>query len=249
MNNLDYTILISSILYSIIGFIIIGVHDHNDYTFNVLSDCNIILTHVFVIPSIIIMWKNYWYMLCLVTSTVVSIIYHFSKIYTWSVSDNMEIVDMTYQHVLLVITGCIVVFSEIPVWIIPLLLFTSTFIASFGMLAVDGIYLYEILLAMLLLLYLIFLVYRFCIVPSTDRKWEYVRISIFYGIGAAFTFFIAIYMENYYKIMHCIWHVFAYTLLYFSLRSLDIGDKYVNEPSTFSGIAKLAFKKNYSFKF
>lgn len=251
MNKLDYTILISSLLYCVVAFVIVTINDSidEDVTFSALSDVNIILTHAFVIPSVVIMWKNKWYVTCLITSTIVSVFYHISKIYEWSFVDNMEIVDMAYQHVLLVLTGCIVIFKEIPFWIIPILIFTTTFIASFGMVAIGQIYLYEILLAIVLVLYIVFLLYRFCIYLTEDRNWIYVKISLLYGIVAGVSFFIAIYMTKYYRIMHSIWHVSAYALLYFSLRSLDIVNTYINNISTFSNVGTLAFKRRPRVKF
>ena len=225
ITSFDIIVIITSFLYTVsicIG-IIIG-NDDDETWFDYAGELNIIITHAFVIPCIVISWNTKWYVMVIMVSTVVSVVYHLAQQDAFGLGDqegNFHAVDMAYQHVLFTLTGLIIMFKDMPAWGLPFLLLSTTLVASMGKQTVFDVAIYVWFLGLALILYWGYLIRRY-FHPTNDRSWNKLTVSIIYGCFAITSFFATDYLnKNMYNEIHSIWHVMAYGLLYFSLRGLN----------------------------
>lgn len=239
----DVVIITTSILYTIAVLSAIVFQDKNSSWYDEWGNENIIGTHVFVLPSIIIMWKSRWYVLILSFSTVISVVYHLQDLGTISYEGSFHMVDMAYQHVVFSITGQMVMFQQTPSNSIAFALLTTTLVAALGNQTILGVSLYVLLLGSWMSLFLIYLILRY-FNPTENRRWDRLLISILYGAVSLVTFFLTDFLDkSYYNEIHSIWHVLAYTGMYFSLRSINVTDDYLNQAVELSNVAALAEKR------
>ena len=86
MKCLDGIILATFLFYSITSLVTTYFHeiDTEDSQYVAISNYYVMFTHLFIIPCVVIMWKTSWYVFILIFSTIVSIIFHISKIYEWN---------------------------------------------------------------------------------------------------------------------------------------------------------------------
>lgn len=225
ITSFDLVVIVSAFLYAIsitIG-LLIG-HNDDETWFDYAGELNVIVTHAFVLPCIVISWNTKWYVLVIMVSTVVSVIYHLAQQDALGLGDqeaNFHAVDMAYQHVLFTLTGLIVMFKDMPSWGLPFLLLSTTLVASMGDQTILGISIYVWFLGVALLFYWSYLLRRYCH-PTNDRSWNQVAVSIIFGCFSIVSFFSTDYLDKkMYNEVHSIWHVMAYGLLYFSLRGLN----------------------------
>ena len=224
MKCLDGIILATFLFYSITSLVTTYFHeiDTEDSQYVAISNYYVMFTHLFIIPCVVIMWKTSWYVFILIFSTIVSIIFHISKIYEWNHTHDFEYIDVAFQNVLVFTTLIIVVFNDMPPIAIPFIVLSACVVGRMGDIEVyDGFELFLIFDCLYISLFMIYLTWRF-FNPSYNRNWKYVGWAILCGTVAFITFIISTNLGNdYYAIVHSVWHVSAYSLLYFSLRSIQ----------------------------
>lgn len=239
----DVIIITTSILYSIAVLVAVIFQDKDNSWYDEWGNENIIGTHVFVLPSIIIMWKSRWYVLILSFSTIISVVYHLQDFGTISYEGSFHMVDMAYQHVVFSLTGQMVMFQQTPSNSVAFALLTTTLIAALGNQTFFGVSLYVLILGGWMSLFLTYLIFRY-FSPSENRRWDRLLISIVYGAVSLVAFFATDFLDkSFYNEIHSVWHVLAYTGMYFSLRSINVTDDYLNQAVKLSNITALAEKR------
>lgn len=248
ITTFDITVIVTSFLYTLsISIAVLLGHKDDDTWFDYAGELNIIVTHAFIIPSVVISWNTKWYVLVLLLSTVVSAIYHLAQQKALGLADqedNFHAVDMAYQHVLFMLTGLIVMFKDMPSWGLPFLLLSTTLVASMGEQTILDLSIYVWFLGLALIFYWGYLIRRY-LHPTSDRSWNKVAVSIIYGCFAIVSFFSTDYLDkSVYNEIHSVWHVMAYGLLYFSLRGLNTEkETFINPTINIIPSTSLAEKK------
>ena len=224
MNGLDVIIVCVFILYSVTSLASTYFHDIDvkNSLYISLSNHYVMFTHLFIIPCVVIMWETTWYVLILGFSTSVSIVFHLSKIYQWTHVHDFEYIDVAFQNVLVLTTLIIVVFNDMPPAAIPFIVLSACIVGRMGDVEIaDGFELFLVFDCLYISLFMLYLMWRF-FNPSYNRNWKYVGWAILCGTVAFVTFIIAANLDDeFYAIVHSVWHVSAYSLLYFSLRSIQ----------------------------
>ena len=197
-----------------------------DYTtvLTSIGDWLVMLTHILIIPVIIIDMQRKWYVYLLVYSLFTSVVYHIAKIGYIGMLFQLGTWDIAVQNALMLSTLCLLLFDPqpIPEWLFFLIGASAVFIAALGETDVGGdIRIYEIVGAIALTMLIIYLVYRF-LNPTPLRNNTYITISAISAIIACISFFVSGNLpEEKYSMCHSIWHITAFLMLYFTMKSMN----------------------------
>lgn len=222
LDTLDIVIIIGYILCVTPMFISLAF-DFNQ-PLQTVGDWLIMLTHFLVIPPIIVSFNTKWYTFILLYSLVTSIIYHLSKLNYIGMIVELGNWDISAQNGLMLSTLAIIIYYpiQIPDWIFCSIAGSALLIASIGEVQiVEDVRIFEVIGAIAMLSLIAYLVFR-VIHPTPLRNIVYIIIATILSFVACVTFFICgtIDQEKY-SMCHSIWHISAYVMLYFLLKSIN----------------------------
>ena len=75
-----------------------------DEAITITGDWLVMLTHLLVIPSIVLMYDTKWYLGVLIYSVITSVLYHLSKIGYYDLERNFSNWDIAVQNILMLST-------------------------------------------------------------------------------------------------------------------------------------------------
>ena len=190
-----------------------------------ISYWSIMLTHVFVIPSIVIMYKQeHWYVLVLLYSLTTSVCYHIARIYDVSVEPDLERWDVAAQNLLVTSTFFLLLFEKIPTWVNYFMVGLAIFIAAMGQIKMGdgGLEIFEAVGGLFMIGVFLYLLLR-TFKPIYIRDNKYILLGALAALIACLTFVLADGNEDEtdYSLVHSMWHVSAYTMLFFALKSIQ----------------------------
>lgn len=234
LNTLDISLIIGYTILALAMFISL-FFEFTD-TLQSVGDWTVMLTHLVIIPAILVEFKRSWYMIILLYSLVTSVFYHISKLGYIGMLHSLGMWDVAGQNVLMSTTFALLVYdpTPIPEWVFLLIGGVGLFIASLGEIDVVGdVEVYELIGGMILIAMIIYLVYRI-LKPSPLRDTTYMVIAAVSSIVASITFYVAGNIEaRKYSMCHSIWHVSAYIMLYFILKAIKTRYEPVKRQSRF----------------
>ena len=209
----DSLIIALSIISSIIIFLI------RDQVFAL--SC-IFLTHLFILPSLFIMYKSktWWLFVFMCFSLFASLMWHLSK--EWFYEENLLKLDIIHQNLLIALSISLIVFKHVPKFMIGVL-FTYTIVLSlFCLDKLWGYDIYFLLSGVWIVVLICHLIYVWW--NKKDVQYTYLAIMIIYTCVAVLLYESA--SGDEYNSIHSIWHILAYTSLYFSFKmSFNVEDK------------------------
>ena len=192
-----------------------------DKSITITGDWLVMLTHLLVIPSLVLMYDTKWYLAILLYSLFTSVLYHLSKIGYYGLEQNFSNWDISVQNILMLSTFFLLVFEEMPTWSYSLIAGVGVFIGSMGEVRIADLAIFEIIGGIVMIFLLVYLIVR-TIQPIPIRNNMYIMLAAGAAIVAGITFLVAERnTEDKYSITHTIWHVSAYTMLYFALKSIN----------------------------
>jgi len=194
------------------------------------GDILILVTHIMIAFSFIDVRvlqpvaSREWYTLVLIVSFLISILFHISKLWFVDVEFVFDRLDITAQNVLIVSTICVILDEGTHRCsnglTVVAVCFSGFIVVVFGDIELAGVKLFIWLTSFLFLI----------IIGYAISKWKqdmHVRWAICCSLVAGFAYIIATPSVLFntptylYSIIHSEWHVAAYSMLYFMLRSLD----------------------------
>jgi hypothetical protein len=194
-----------------------------------LGDTLTLLSHLFILPSILLTVKSPWLWVLISLTAVASVVYHLCET---DVIDRREIVffeemDMTAQSVLIWLTAFLFLFDDFPplgFLALMVVLFVMSTSSERKVLGVPVYYIVDFLP--------VFAVFVFNLYKLMDYDEAFFRSKrpyrftlLFFGyFTLALIFFVVGDLNHdttrrFYLFSHTSWHVLAYTALYFSLRA------------------------------
>lgn len=192
-----------------------------DEAITITGDWLVMLTHLLVIPSIVLMYDTKWYLGVLIYSVITSVLYHLSKIGYYDLERNFSNWDIAVQNILMLSTFFLLVFEDMPTWSYSLIAGVGVFIGAMGEVKIADLEIFEIIGGIVMIFLLVYLIVR-TIRPIPIRNNMYIAFAAVAAIVAGITFLVAERnSEDKYSITHAIWHVSAYTMLYFALKSIN----------------------------
>lgn len=238
LDTIDIIFLMGYVIFVIPMFI--SLYFEYNKTLETIGDWLVMLTHLLVIPAIIIDFARKWYVFVLIYSLVTSIFYHLARLEYIGMLHSVGMWDVAAQNILMLSTFTLLVYDPMPIpeWAFLGIAGSGLFIASLGELTIDRFYMYEIVGGVVMILLVIYLIYRF-VRPTPLRNNTYITISSILAIIACVSFYVGGNIEKHkYSMCHSIWHISAYIMLYFVLKSIQTNFKLVptKRSSRFSNV-------------
>ncbi len=212
-----------ALLVSVFIYVITIVSNFESYS-KAVQDWLVLLTHAFAIPMIVLLWKNTWIFITVVIGVGCSIAYHTSI--AFDVGQNYTgPMDIAFSTLTLILITILVVFEKFPEWSLPFLLFSVLTLAIFW----KNNIVHDIIGGTVILGQFIFVLKRtydyWNNVADSRRSLRYLYISFGLGIGSVFAFLNhGSHSDPSYASIHSLWHVGAYSAMYFALRSIQTAD-------------------------
>lgn len=212
----------------IIGFTLLVVND--DILMHDAGIWTILLTHALVVPSILLVMDTGWLAGILVISTCVSLLWHFSqqKLIIDYYPD-LKTLDISIQTTLVVVLCLIFVYKDFPTWGVGLCALVAGLTGVFAQDTIVGnLEVYIFIDTMAFISIFLFMIYKI-VVNKWDKKehhfnstrpWQFI-LAILISMSASFVCYLVASnaSDNSYELIHSLWHVCAYTAIYFTLRS------------------------------
>lgn len=185
------------------------------------QDWLVLTTHIFAIPMILMLWNNLWIFLTVIIGVGCSIAYHTSIAFDIG-QEYTGPMDIAFSTLTLILITILVVFEKFPEWSLPILLFSVLTLAIFW----QNQMVPNVIGGTVILGQFIFVGKRSYDYYNgnldSKRSLLYLYISFGLGIGAVFPFLIhGKHNDPYYASIHSLWHVGAYSAMYFALRSIQ----------------------------
>lgn len=219
MDYIDTVLILIFFCINIPAFVLIFLEPNESITMT--GDWLVMLTHLLVIPSIILMYDTKWYLAVLIYSLITSLFYHMSKLGYYEREQNFNNWDISVQNILMLSTFFLLVFEKMPTWSYSLIAGMGVFIGAMGEIVIGNLEIFEIIGAIVMIFLLVYLIVR-TIHPVPIRDNKYIMLAAGAAIVAGTTFLIAERgSDDKYSITHAVWHVSAYTMLYFALKSIN----------------------------
>lgn len=220
----DIIIILFSILVSLILFF------YRENTFDLIC---IFVSHLFIIPSFVILYKSksWWLFIFVFFSLLASILWHISK--QWFYEEDLLKLDIIHQNLLIALSISLIVFKHVPRFMIGIL-YTYTIILSLWCLdTLWGVDVYIICSGIWIFIFIGHIIYAM----NNDSKpnYTYLVCMLIYTITAVLLYEEASGKD--YNSIHSIWHVLAYTSLYFSFKmafKIEKGGEIVEERTDFN---------------
>lgn len=206
----------------------------------ITGDVFVILTHAMIIPAFILFNKDPWYIIngkwyiaILINSLVASLVYHVCKIIDIGQRETTHW-DISSQNLLLLATLLILVDEDnmpSPLGYISISM-CAIFVASFGEVTALGFKVFELVAMLIFIVLLGYVVRRSCDeVPGRNNAYLYVATCLVGAAGATFILststikdrlqdHVTESLDNKYGLIHSMWHVYAYSMLYFTLKAI-----------------------------
>lgn len=190
-----------------------------------ISKWCVMLTHLFVVPSIVIMYnQEQWFVIILLYSLTTSVFYHIARIYDISIEPDFERWDVAAQNLLVTSTFFLLLFEKVPKWVIYFMVGLAIFIAAMGQIELgsSGLEIFEAVGGLFMIGVFLYLVLR-TFKPIYIRDNKYILLGSLAALIACLTFVLASGNENEtdYSLIHSMWHVSAYIMLFFALKSIQ----------------------------
>ena len=205
LDNHDKIIIFFSVLLSLILFF------YRENTFDLVS---IFVSHLFIIPSFVILYKSksWWLFIFVFFSLIASILWHISK--EWFYEEDLLKLDIIHQNLLIALSISLIVFKHVPRFMIGIL-YTYTIILSLWCLdTLWGVDVYNICSGIWILIFIVHILYT--ISNKLEVNYTYLYCMLIYTSIAVLLYEEASGKD--YNSIHSIWHVLAYTSLYFSFK-------------------------------
>lgn len=179
----------------------------------VYAEVGIFLSHLFVLYPLYITTKYmcHWLTVFLVTSVAVSILWHCSKL--WFYDNKFLQLDVIHQNLLIALSVSLIIFDHVPQYMLGILLSYTIFLSVFCLDSFDHVNIYLFFSGAWTLILLLHILYGFI---NHNIKPEYDLIMLLVYAFAAVTLYA--FASYNYQIIHSIWHVCAYSTLYFSFK-------------------------------
>ena len=218
MDRVDFVLIGIFVVLNITCFILSRLSPNN--TIRDIGNWFVMLTHLLIVPSILMVYETRWYFAVLLYSLMTSIMYHLSKIGYYGLLDKFDRWDVASQNVLIMSTFFLLVFHHIPEWAFLVIAGSGVFMGAVGDAKMGAIQMYEFISGIIFLLLFVYLVIRTCH-PIPSRNNKYIGMACGAAIVAGISFVVAGESDNRkYGLIHSIWHCSAYIMLYFALKSI-----------------------------
>lgn len=201
----------------------------------------VILTHAMIIPALYILFNKdpwytengKWYIAILVNSLAASVVYHVCKIIDIGQRETTHW-DISSQNLLLLATLLILVDEDnmpSPLGYISISM-CAIFVASFGEVTALGFKVFELVAMLIFIVLLFYVIKRSCKeVPGRNNSYLYVATGLVGAAGATFALSTSTIkdslhedvtksLDDKYGLIHSMWHVYAYSMLYFTLKAI-----------------------------
>ena len=204
-------------------------------TLLIIGDYVIILSHLFVLPTLSLTVKTRWLTYIISITSVFSTIYHFVKISDDDTLSKFEAIDEASQSMLIWLTTFLVLFDDMPPSGLAFLIIVGLTVGQFGTDTLAFIDFNLFINGAAILSTIIFILYRFvkskCKLDAAffqeKRRWQCLIIGLTYFLIAFILYSEAAAIEQWrgseevikYKYIHSMWHICAYTALYFIYKS------------------------------
>ena len=190
-----------------------------------ISNWSVMLTHVFVLPSVVIIYKKEpWFVVVLLHSLMTSVSYHVARIYDLSVKPDFERWDVAAQNLLVTSTFFLLLFEKIPKLANYVMVGLAIFIAAMGQIKIgeSGLEIFEAVGGLFMLGVFLYLILR-TLKPIYIRDNKYILLGALAAVIACLTFVLASGNEDEtdYALVHSMWHVSAYIMLFFAIKSIQ----------------------------
>lgn len=205
MDRTDQLVIVLSILASVIVY---AIQD------DVFALSCIFLTHLFIIPSLILLskTKTWWLLIFAVFSVIASLLWHFSR--EWFYEENLLKLDIIHQNLLIALSVALIVFKHVPRFMVGVLFTYTILLSLFGLEKVFEYDMYSFFTGIWVIVLIAHFVYVIC--KGKDVPYLYLSIMVFYTSVAVLLYETA--SGDTYHSIHSIWHILAYTSFYFSLK-------------------------------
>ncbi len=179
----------------------------------VYAQVGIFLSHLFVLFPLYITLKYNcrWLSVFLISSVVVSLLWHFSRLWFYNVKFLQ--LDVIHQNLLIALSVSLILFEHVPQYMLGVLLSYTIFLSVFCLDSIDHVNIYLIFSGAWTCALLLHIIYGFLhhkIIPEYN-----LIMLLMYSVVAVTLYMFARYN---YDIIHSIWHVCAYSTLYFSFK-------------------------------
>ena len=210
-----------------------------------LGDYVIILSHLFVLPTLYLTTRTRWLTYIISITCGFSALFHFVKIADNTTKWKFEAMDEASQSMLIWLTTILVLFDDMPPGGVAFLLIVGLIVSQFGKDTL-GFTTYNIFInGVAILSTVVFILYRFfesrCKLDTNffqeKRRWQCLIIGLTYFL-VAFTCYSESSATEFwrgsdevikYKYVHSMWHICAYMALYFIYKSrLDPSEEVLN---------------------
>ena len=218
MDATDYILLAIFVALNTTCFILSKISPNSGL--ETLGNWLVMLTHLLIIPNIVLVRNTRWYLSILVYSTVTSVLYHMAKIGYYDLLSNFDQWDIAAQNVLIMSTFFMLTLSDIPEWAFLVTAGSGVFMGAMGEVDLGPFKVFEFFSGLVFFMLFLYLIIR-TIRPIPIRDTMYIGIACACAIVASISFVVATEMdERIYGLVHSIWHCSAYIMLYFALKSI-----------------------------
>lgn len=218
--------------------------DYGDWM-PIYGDVTVLLTHLFAVPAFLVLlgylgddwytthWRGWWYIVVLSYSFVVSICYHIAQIFdsNTAVVDGWDDADVSAQNLLLTNTVILLVYDtgRSPPWYMyPPTVVLAVLVAFYGNVSVvASVKVFEIIAGIIFIVLGVYVLVAhttnatcYTLTPEYRDKTRLNLAMIFSLVGLGTFITASLVPRREYAIVHSIWHIYAYSLLYLILRSI-----------------------------
>ena len=243
IKRVDITLIVVSIIPLVLLSIPLFVSATS--TLLTIGDYMIILSHLFVVPTLHLTSRTRWLTYIIGVTCGFSAIYHFVKIANDTTKWKFEAIDEASQSMLIWLTTILVLFDDMPHGGVAFLLIVGLIVSQFGEDTL-GFTNYNIFInSVAILTTITFILYRFfesrckldTIFFQEKRRWQCLIIGLTYFLVAFICYSESAATEYWrgsdevikYKYMHSMWHICAYMALYFIYKArLDLSEEVLN---------------------
>lgn len=234
MLKYDIALLITAVLYTIVILSTFQLYS------KAVQDWLVLLTHAFSIPMIIILRDTIWVFITVIIGVLCSISYHISIAFDVG-QEYTGPLDISFSTLTLLLVTTLVLFEKFPEWLLPVLMFVVLLLGVFW----DLFIVTNVIGGITILCQIIFVGKRtydyYNNREDKKRKLLFIYISLLLGVGGIIAFlFHGHHSDPSYAVIHSIWHVCAYTAMYFGLRSI------VGKDNETLRVPRVTFDINYN---
>ena len=173
----------------------------------------IFLSHLFVLFPLYITLKYNcrWLTVFLISSITVSLLWHSSKL--WFYNIQFMQLDIVHQNMLIALSVALILFEHVPQIMLGALFSYSIFLSVFCLDSIDHINIYLFFSGGWIFALLIHIIYGF-ICRKIVLSYNLIMLLIY----ACISVLLYTFAWYNYNVIHSIWHVCAYSTLYFSFK-------------------------------